>query len=207
MDFETAYHPEILGEYAERQQSKNRLLAVAALSIIGIFLILYADFDSLRLSLLVILCLPFALTGSIFAALVSGGVLSLGSIVGFITVLGIVGRNGIMLFSHYCQLEAEENMPFGEELIIRGARERLSPILMTVLTTALYMLDYPRFKQCDYDIGSGPTEAFCKSLTSRLKCPGMRWDKHHAEAIMALASVRSSHLWQAYWQIQRKTPA
>jgi len=58
MDFETGYHPEILGEYAERQQSKNRLLAMAALSIIGIFLILYADFDSLRLSLLVILCLP-----------------------------------------------------------------------------------------------------------------------------------------------------
>jgi hypothetical protein len=88
----------------------------------------------------------------------------------------------------------------------KGKRKALTG-LMSYIGRRVDMLDYPRFKQCDYDIGSGPTEAFCKTLTSRLKGPGMRWDKHHAEAIMALASVRSSHLWQAYWQIQRKTPA
>ena len=86
------------------------------------------------------LCLPIALTGSIFAALFSGAVLSLGSIVGFVTVLGIVGRNGVMLISHYRNLEYEENVPFSEELIIRGAMERLSPILMTALTTALALI-------------------------------------------------------------------
>lgn len=140
IDFETGYHPEILGEYAERQQSKNRLLGVAVLSVIGIFFIVYADFDSVRLSLLLLLCLPVALTGSIFSALLSGGVLSLGSIVGFVTVLGIVGRNGVMLISHYRHLEVEEKMPFGEELILRGAMERLSPIMMTALTTALALV-------------------------------------------------------------------
>ena len=140
VDFAAGYHPEILGEYAERQQSKNRLLAVAALSIIGIFLILYADFASLRLSLLVILCLPFALTGSILCAFLSGGVLSLGSMVGFVTVLGIAARNSIMMISHYRHLEKEENMPFSRELIIRGALERLAPILMTALTTALALI-------------------------------------------------------------------
>lgn len=140
VDFASGYHPEILGEYAERQQSKNRLLAVAALSIIGIFLILYADFDSLRLSLLVILCLPFALTGSILSAFCSGGVLSLGSMIGFVTVLGIAARNSIMLISHYRHLEMEENMSFGKELILRGALERLAPILMTALTTALALI-------------------------------------------------------------------
>jgi Cu/Ag efflux pump CusA len=140
VDFASGYHPEILGEYAERQQSKNRLLAVAALSIIGIFLILYADFDSLRLSLLIILCLPFALTGSILSAFCSGGVLSLGSMIGFVTVLGITARNSIMLISHYRHLEMQENLSFGKELILRGALERLSPILMTTLTMALALI-------------------------------------------------------------------
>jgi len=140
IEFETGYHPEILGEYAERQQSKNRLFAVAALSVIGIFFIVYTDFSSVRLALLLLLCLPIALTGSIFAALLGGGVLSLGSIVGFVTVLGIVGRNGVMLISHYRHLEIEEKMPFGKDLILRGAMERLSPILMTALTTALALV-------------------------------------------------------------------
>jgi CzcA family heavy metal efflux pump len=140
VQFDTGYHPEILGEYAERQQSRNRLLSVAILSALGIFIIVYSDFASVRLALLLMLCLPIALTGSIFSTLFSGGVLSLGSIVGFVTVLGIVGRNGIMLISHYRHLETEENMPFDETLIIRGAMERLSPILMTALTTALALV-------------------------------------------------------------------
>lgn len=140
VDFEMGYHPEILGEYAERQQSRNRLLGVAVLSAVGIFFIVYADFASVRLALLLMLCLPIALTGSIFSALLSGGVLSLGSIVGFVTVLGIVGRNGITLISHYRHLEREEKMPFGEELLLRGAMERLSPILMMALTTGLALL-------------------------------------------------------------------
>jgi len=140
IDFDKGYHPEILGEYAERQQSRNRLLSVAILSALGIFFIVYSDFTSVRLALLLMLCLPIALTGSIFSALFSGGVLSLGSIVGFVTVLGIVGRNGVMLIAHYRHLEAEENMLFSEDLIVRGAMERLSPILMTALTTALALL-------------------------------------------------------------------
>ena len=138
--FETGYSPEILGEYAEQQHSRNRLYGVAALSVIGIFLIVYADFASVRLALLLLLCLPIALTGSIFSALFTGGVLSLGSIVGFVTVFGIVGRNGIMLISHYQHLETKESVRFGEELILRGAMERLSPILMTALTAALALL-------------------------------------------------------------------
>jgi Cu/Ag efflux pump CusA len=86
------------------------------------------------------LCLPIALSGSLLIAMISGGVLSLGSIVGFVTVLGIVARNGIMLISHYRYLELEEHMPFDLDLIVRGALERLSPILMTALTTALALV-------------------------------------------------------------------
>lgn len=69
------------------------------------------------------------------------------------------------------------------------------------------MTQYPQFKAAGYEIGSGPTEAFCKTLTARLKGQGMRWDKPNAEAMMALASMRSSHLWQDYWDMQRKIPA
>ena len=69
------------------------------------------------------------------------------------------------------------------------------------------MTRYPQFKAAGYEIGSGPTEAFCKTLTGRLKGQGMRWDRPNAEAMMALASVRSSHLWESYWDMQRKMSA
>jgi hypothetical protein len=86
----------------------------------------------------------------------------------------------------------------------QGKRQALTG-LVGYIGRRVEMLDYPRFMQCEYEIGSGPTEAFCKTLTSRLKGPGMRWDTPHAEAIMALAW--SSRLRQVYWQVQRKTPA
>ncbi len=138
--FERGYHPEFLGEYAAQQASKNRIFVLALLSIIGILLILHADFGSLRLALLVLLSLPFALVGSIISVILTGGVLSLGSLVGFVTVLGIAARNGIMLISHYRHLQQKEGQPFGFDLIMRGAQERLAPILMTALAAALALL-------------------------------------------------------------------
>ncbi len=140
LTFETGYHPEILGEYAARQESRNRLISLAALALLGIFLVLHADFGSTRLALLIFLTIPFALIGGVLGVIVTGGVLSLGALVGFVTVLGIAARNGIMLVSHYRHLETEEGVQFGEELVIRGAEERLAPILMTALATGLALL-------------------------------------------------------------------
>jgi Cu/Ag efflux pump CusA len=91
-------------------------------------------------TLLVALTIPFALVGGVFGALWQGGVLSLGSLVGFVTVLGIAARNGIMLISHYRHLEDAEGMEFGPELVLRGAVERLVPILMTALAAGLALL-------------------------------------------------------------------
>ncbi len=134
------YHPEFLGEYAARAESRRRLLTLAASRLLGVLLVIHADFKTLRLTALVFVTLPFALIGGVFGAVLGGGVLSLGSLVGFVTVLGIAARNGIMLVSHYRHLEEEEGEPFGPDLVIRGSIERLAPILMTALATGLALV-------------------------------------------------------------------
>jgi CzcA family heavy metal efflux pump len=140
LSFERGYHPEFLGEYAARQAAQSRLLALSAVALLGILLLLHADFRSLRLVTLVAVSLPLALVGGVAAALLTGGVLSLGSLIGFVTALGIAARNGIMLVSHYRHLEVEEGQPFGKDLVLRGSEERLTPILMTALATGLALL-------------------------------------------------------------------
>jgi len=138
--FAAGYHPEFLGEHAAQQESSRRLLWLSLLALVGIYLILHADFGSVRTATLVFASLPFALIGAVAVVWLTGGVLSLGSLVGFITVIGIAARNGIMLVSHYRHLEREEGVPFGRELVLRGAEERLAPIAMTALATALALL-------------------------------------------------------------------
>ena len=138
--FARGYHAELLGEYAARSESRNRLLSLAGFALAGILLLLHVDFQSWRLTLLVFLTLPFALIGGVAGAMVGGGVLSLGSLVGFVTVLGIAARNGIMLVSHYRHLEEKEGVAFGVPLVLQGAEERLSPILMTALCAALALV-------------------------------------------------------------------
>jgi CzcA family heavy metal efflux pump len=140
VEFDAGYHPEFLGEYAERQAAQGRLLLFAFAAVIGIFLLLQASFGSTRLATLSFLTLPSALVGGVLAAWVGGGVISLGSLVGFFTVLGIAARNGIMMINHFQHLERFEGEEFGPGLVIRGARERLSPILMTALATGLALI-------------------------------------------------------------------
>ena len=131
------YRPELLGEYAERQAAQARLRVLAIVSAVIIFMLLQASFGSWRLATVSFLTLPMALVGGALAAYITGGTISLGSLVGFLTVLGIAARNGIMMVNHFQHLETEEGETFGPELVLRGARERLAPILMTAITTAL----------------------------------------------------------------------
>ncbi|MES2466435.1 MAG: efflux RND transporter permease subunit [Verrucomicrobiota bacterium] len=138
--FPSGHHPELLGEYKERRDSSQRLLWLTLAALGGMFVLLMVDFQSLRIALLVFLTLPFALIGGVLAAWLFGGVLSLGSLVGFVAVIGIAARNGIMLVSHLRHLEHEEGETFGRALILRGAEERLAPILMTAATASLALL-------------------------------------------------------------------
>lgn len=145
VSFPVGYHPEFLGEYAAQKAASRQIFALAGLALLGILIILYSDFGTIRTTALLMLTLPFALIGGVMAVLAGGGIMSLGALVGLVTVLGIAARNGIMLVSHYRHLEEQEGMEFGVDLVLRGARERLTPILMTALVTALALLPLAMF--------------------------------------------------------------
>ncbi|MEU2236167.1 efflux RND transporter permease subunit [Streptomyces vietnamensis] len=139
-DFPRGYHTELLGEHAERQAAQRVLFYSAIFAALAIFVLLQISFRSWRLALLSFLTLPMALVGGVLAVWIAGGNITLGSLVGFFTVLGIAARNGILLINHCQHLEEHEGMEFGPALVLRGARERLSPILMTSLATGLAVL-------------------------------------------------------------------
>src|SRR5438270_200139 len=138
--FPVGYHSEVLGEYKERQDAQHRLLFFGVAGAIAILLLLQSTFSSWRLAILTFLTLPIALVGGLLAAYMTGGVLSMGSLIGLFTVLGVVARHKIMLIDHYRHLERYEGMTFGRDLVVRGARERLSPILMTTLAAGLALI-------------------------------------------------------------------
>jgi Cu/Ag efflux pump CusA len=138
--FDRGYSTQLLGEYTERQAANRWLLATAGIAVLAIFLLLQAAFSSWRLATLVLVTMPMALVGGLLAAYATGGIISLGSLVGFFTVFGLSARNGILLINHCQYLEREEGEPFGRSMVIRGARERLSPILMTTLAMALALV-------------------------------------------------------------------
>jgi len=128
------------GEAEAQAQAREDLVVHSLVAGVGIFLMLYVAFGRLRNLLLTFANLPFALIGGVIAALFTGGWISLGSLVGFVTLFGITLRNSIMLISHYQHLIDEEGMAWGPETAIRGASERLPSILMTALVTALGLL-------------------------------------------------------------------
>lgn len=135
------YHAELLGEFAERQAAQRNLLIAGGVAVIAIFFLLYTSFKNWRLTILAFLTLPQALMGGIVAVFLFGGrILSLGSLVGLLTVLDNAVRNCIMLFTHYQHLEYEEGVPFGLPLVLQGARERVRPMVMLGLTAGMALL-------------------------------------------------------------------
>ena len=140
LELPPGYSVQLLGEFTEREAATNRLMIFALAALALILLLLQTSFRSWRLAFLSLLTLPIALVGGVMAAYISGRVLSLGSVVGFLTVMGIAARNGILLINHCQHLEKNEGQAFGRALVLRGAAERLSPILMTTLATGLALV-------------------------------------------------------------------
>lgn len=140
VQFLTEYYPAVLGESVEREAAEERMLSFALAVLIGIVLLLQAAFRSWRLAVAFLLALPVALAGGVFGALLDGRVISLGSLMGFFGILAIAVRQGIMLVRHYQRLEEDQGEPFGPGLVLRGTRERFTPIVSTVVITAAAMI-------------------------------------------------------------------
>src|ERR687890_586283 len=140
VDLPREYTMEVIGESSELAAAQKNLLIYGIAVALAILFLLQASFGSLRLALLLFLTLPMALVGGVLAVWMGGGILSLGSLIGFLTVFGIAARNGILMISHFQHLEQEEGEPFGPGLVLRGAKERLAPILMTAGATGLALV-------------------------------------------------------------------
>ncbi len=135
VDLPVGYYVEYGGQFESEQQATRVISLLSLLSLLLIFLALYLEFKNLRIPFLIMSTLPFALIGGIIAIRVTGGVMTIASIVGFITLFGIAIRNGIIMVSHYIHLR-EEGVEISQA-VIQGSLDRLSPVLMTALTTGL----------------------------------------------------------------------
>ncbi len=131
------YFVEYSGQF-DNQQSASRIIgALFAISVIGVFLVLFTMFRSVNLSLQVMIALPIAFIGSVVALVVSGQTLTVAAMIGFISLAGIATRNGILLLNHYLHLVKYEGESWTKEMVVRAGLERLAPVLMTALTTGL----------------------------------------------------------------------
>jgi CzcA family heavy metal efflux pump len=132
------YRVEYGGQFETQEQATRRIALLSGLAVVLVFLVLFREFGSARLAGLVMANLPLSLIGGILAVLLTDRVVSIASLVGFVTLFGIATRNGVLLVAHYQRL-ASEGVPF-RETVVRGSLERLAPILMTALTAGLALI-------------------------------------------------------------------
>ncbi|MDZ4084218.1 MAG: efflux RND transporter permease subunit [Bdellovibrionales bacterium] len=128
------------GQFESQRSASRMILFLGLLSLIGIFVVLYAHFHSTFIAIQIMLNIPMALIGSLIAIYFSDRVFSIATMVAFITLCGIASRNGIMMISHYLHLMKFEGETFTKEMVVRGSLERLVPVLMTALTAVLGLL-------------------------------------------------------------------
>lgn len=140
IQFPLEYHAEILGDYATQQATQTRLIVMAIVSALGAFFLLQALYGSWRLALLTVVTMPAALAGGLVAVLLTGGGLTLGALAGLLATFGIAVRGQMALITHYRHLIKNEDMAFGRELVLRGARDRLIPTLTTAVAATLMLL-------------------------------------------------------------------
>lgn len=139
VDLPQGYYVQYGGQFEAQEKAAKLIFGLSIIAIGAIFLLLYIALNSARYAGLVMANLPLALIGGVVMIFLTGGVLSIASLVGFITLFGIATRNGIMLVTHYQHLMEQEGVPF-QEAIVQGSLERLSPILMTAIVTGVGLI-------------------------------------------------------------------
>jgi CzcA family heavy metal efflux pump len=140
LQFPLEYHAEVQGGYAESGAAARRMMWIGLAAAIGIYILFQAAFGSWRLAGLALVTLPAALAGGVLAAAATGGALTIGSFAGLLAVLGIALCNKLVMIRRYQDLERYEGEAFGAEMVLRGSRERMSPVLMATLAAAVMMV-------------------------------------------------------------------
>ena len=131
------YFVEYAGQFESQQRATTLIVVLAAISVVGMFVVLMLLFPSVRIVLQILNALPTAFIGGVLGLVITGQSLTVASLVGFISLGGIAVRNGILLVTHYFHLMKEENEPFSQQMVLRGSLERLAPVLMTALTAGI----------------------------------------------------------------------
>ncbi|GAA4442827.1 hypothetical protein GCM10023155_50340 [Bremerella cremea] len=191
------YFIEYGGQFESQQRATRTILILAAVSVVGMFVVLMVLFPSIRVVLQILNALPTAFIGGVLALVITDQTLTVASLVGFISLGGIGVRNGILLVTHYFHLMKEEGEDFTQEMIVRGSLERLAPVLMTALTAGIGLLPlviggqepgreilYP---VATVILGGLVTSTFCEFLIH----PGIFW-KFSGQEALQLARAEAS---------------
>jgi len=139
LELPTGYRLTLGGQFEEGARSLRNLTLLGGLILVAMYALLFVAFRNHRHALIVLVNLPLALIGGVFAIAASGGVVSVASMVGFITLFGVATRNGVLLVTHYQHLMRDEDLAL-REAVVRGSRERLAPVLLTAMTAGLALV-------------------------------------------------------------------
>ena len=138
--FPDGYFVQYGGQFESQQEATRMILILGTLSLVGIFVVLYAHFKSTFIAIQIMLNIPMAIIGSLILLFLTEKTFSIATLVGMVTLCGIASRNGIMMISHYLHLMEHEGEKFSKDMVIRGSQERLVPVLMTALTAGLALV-------------------------------------------------------------------
>jgi len=191
------YFLEYGGQFESQQRATTLIAALAAVSVVGMYLVLLTLFPSHAIVLQILNALPTAFVGGVAALVLTGQTLTVASLVGFISLGGIAVRNGILLVTHYMHLMRQEGVPFSREMVLRGSLERLAPVLMTALTAGIALVPlvvdgHKPGREILYPVatvilGGLITSTFCEFLLH----PGLFW-RYSSRAIATSMSSGQS---------------
>ena len=196
LNLPAGYFIEYSGQFESQQKATTLIVILAAVSVVGMFVVLMVLFPSVRIVLQILNALPTAFIGGVFALVITQQSLTVASLVGFISLGGIAVRNGILLVTHYFHLMKEEGEEFTQQMILRGSLERLAPVLMTALTAGIGLVPLVLGGQepgreilypvATVILGGLVTSTFCEFLIH----PGLFWNFSGRSAVnLARADV------------------